>query len=335
MQEKLNKVLWTLVPILIIVFFVLGYFQKNREVPVSMTGHYFDQDVKVTIALKDTKKAKQILAKITDLWEEYDQYATTESIQKESLYQLNQNKLEKINLSQPFYQFLKHGKDWYQKSGNRIHIQTNQLVSFWEPYFQSGEKPDEEELKTVSMPSVEHITFENHTISSQDGFFLNLEQYEKGYTVKQIETYLKKQKITDYMIQIGSDVTVGTKKKDGAYKVALLNPNDGTIGWILSLKHRSIVTKGGFESQLKIKNEIVSPILDVQTKLPATKIKSVSVVGPDPLLCDTLASILFQMNVKEGKDFLKQYKDVDVIWTTRDGKIEKTNGVSRWIIQEK
>ncbi|GEM_PF-4084190 len=335
MQEKINRVLWVFIPILLLGVIAFGMIQSAKIRSYGMSGHYFGQDVKVTLYENDEKKANRALTQIEKIFETYQNLARTDRNDLDSLYKINTNTESDVKLSKEMSEFLSYGKQWEKNSGGRIHLQLNDLIETWKTHFQDGSLPEKGELDTVQIPSVDSMTVDDQTLHKSENLFLNTFQYEVGYTLKQVDAYLKDQGMTRYIIQVGSDTMVGDHYGEDGYKVALASSKNGKIERILSLTNQTMVTKGAYHEQVLLEDgKTYGTILDPITKYPFEKIRSVTVFSKDPLLADTLASILYQMDVEEGRAYIKDYDDVEAIWTTLDGKVETTSKIDDWTKEE-
>lgn len=336
MQEKLNRVLWICIPILLLGVVVFGMMQKAKTQSYGMSGYYFGQDVKVTLYGNDEKKAKNALRQVKEIFETYHNLARTDRNDLESLYKINTNAEADVKLSKEMNDFLSYGKKWEKISGGKIHLQLNDLIETWEAHFQDGSLPEKAELDAVQIPSVDIATVDDQTLHKSGKVFLNTSQYEVGYTLKQVAAYLKEQGMTKYIIQIGSNTMVGEHYGEDGYKVALASSKNGKLDRILLLTNQTMITKGDYHEQVVLEDgKTYGTILDPATKYPFEKIRSVTVFSQDPLLADTLASILYQMDVEEGRTYLQDYDGVEVIWTTLDGKVETTSKIRNWTKEEK
>lgn len=335
MQERFNRVLWICIPVLLVGTIIFGAIQKGKIRSYGMSGYYFDQDVKVTLYEKDEKKADRALSKVKEIFETYQTLTRTDQNQLESLYMINTSTESNIKLSKKMSDFLNYGRTWEKKSEGKIHLQLNDLIETWEPHFQDGSLPTKDELDIVQIPSVDSIDIDNQTLYKSREAFLNTSQYEIGYTLKEIESYLKNQRITKYVIQVGSDTMVGEHYNEDGYKVALASSMDGEVERILSLTNRAMITKGDYQEQVVLEDgKTYGTIMDPITKYPSEKVRSVTVISKDPLLADTLSSILYQMDVEEGRAYLKAYDNVEAIWTTVEGNVVTTSKIDDWTMKE-
>ena len=147
----------------------------------------------------------------------------------------------------------------------------------------------------------------------------------KGYVTEKAGNYLENIGIDYYLINAGGNVKAGKSNK-GYYNIGIASPiNQNETFEIVKGENISVVTSGGYERFYEYEGVLYHHIIDPNTKYPANNTKSVTVIGKNSGVCDALSTIIFLMDVDEGKEFIKDY-DVDVIWFTNDNEIIKSDG---------
>jgi thiamine biosynthesis lipoprotein len=64
--------------------------------------------------------------------------------------------------------------------------------------------------------------------------------------------------------------------------------------------------------------------------MPPNYMKSVTVITNDSALGDALSTTLFLMSIEEGKEYIKQFNNVEAIWYTNDNTIIKSDGFDKY-----
>ena len=117
--------------------------------------------------------------------------------------------------------------------------------------------------------------------------------------VAEVQTYLRSQGISRYLIHIGDVITLGDHYQQDQYQVMLENPNDHSLLKIVKCTNRSIVT--------------------VKKKIDQKQV-SVSVIGKDVEEVNRFAQLLISKTVEDGKKELPSDADIQVLWYTKDGE---------------
>ncbi|WP_170117763.1 FAD:protein FMN transferase [Arcicella aurantiaca] len=179
------------------------------------------------------------------------------------------------------------------------------------------EKPSDDKIKA----SIKNINYEfieldeqNKTIFIRNrGTKIELGAIGKGYIANKIKAKLISLGIDSGLVNAGGDLVSWGKSihPDGIWKVGIADPNKNTdyIGW-LPIQNEAIATSGNYERFALIDGKRYSHIINPKTGYPVKGIKSVTVLSPDPELCDVMATSIFLMGRKKGLDFANNFNDI-------------------------
>ena len=90
----------------------------------------------------------------------------------------------------------------------------------------------------------------------------------------------------------------------------------------------SVATSGNYEKFVVIQGKRYSHTIDPKTGLPASGIKSVTVISPVAELSDALATPITVMGIEAGLDMINQMKNVACIMVSDDDKIYTSRNIS-------
>ncbi len=143
--------------------------------------------------------------------------------------------------------------------------------------------------------------------------------YVKGWAINEAAKIIKKGGYNTFCIAIGGDI-LAASDSDKVWKIGIQNPqNRGAILAGVAVKNMAIATSGNYERGL----HIVSP----KTGKPADSILSISVVGPDIINADVLATTAFVQG-KFGLNFVGgQARGYEAYAVDKTGKISMTAGM--------
>jgi FAD:protein FMN transferase len=171
-------------------------------------------------------------------------------------------------------------------------------------------------------------------------FSLNLSSIVKGYGVDQIVEILTEIGVDRYMVEIGGEVRVGSSKKDSGWNIGVLNPqyfkSDNELLLTLNLKNNSIATSGDYKNYFEKDNVIYSHLFDPRIGKPiSNNIASVTVIAPNCMLSDALATSLFVIGLNRGLSIVESYKDVECLFVVRQKdaslKLFSSSGFSKYV----
>ena len=223
------------------------------------------------------------------------------------------------DISDELWQLIKIGVDWYDKSNGLLNINIGNLTKIWHDF-----RENPQELPDIENIEISKINIENDQITN-DKVSIDLGSIAKGYVTELAGNYLEQNGLEYYIINAGGNVKTGKSHK-GYYNIGIASPiNQNETFEIVKGENISVVTSGGYERFYEYEGVLYHHIIDPNTKYPANNMKSVTVIGKNSGVCDALSTILFLMDVDEGKKFIKDY-DVDVIWFTNDNEIIKSDG---------
>ena len=117
---------------------------------------------------------------------------------------------------------------------------------------------------------------------------------------------------------------------DQSYKVALEILNQNDVATIVHLKNRTIVTNVSDIEKYEYDGESYHLLIDPNTSYPAKKIDKVTVIAKDSKTAYTLSTVLYMMDVEQGKKMVEEFQNVDVLWLDLNGKQSATKGFSQY-----
>ena len=157
---------------------------------------------------------------------------------------------------------------------------------------------------------------------------LDLSAIVKGYAVDQIALLLESVGSKKYMVEIGGEVRVLTKK-DKPWKIGINKPKYHDIEQSLlgsvDLTNSSLATSGDYQNFFEKNGVIYSHIINSKKGSPSqSKITSVSIIAPNCILADGLATSIMAMGVNRGLSLIESYYNVEglIIVRNNDNSLE-------------
>lgn len=321
--------------VLMILLIISAILFKNRDKTASTLNEYsrdyFYMDTVINVKLYGTNKerADEVLDDIDDLYKTFHNYTDRYNSHEQGLYELNNGNTK---ISSELRNMIIYGSDWYKKSNGLLNIGIGNVVDIWKKYReQKTGVPTLEELQKVNI-NFNDIVITDDNITLKNGVKIDLGAISKGYTTELIATFLKNVGFDKFIINAGGNVSVGNyyKKTDTNYKVGIEDPtNNSQIYKIVKVNNKAVVTSGGYQRNYTYNGVTYNHIINPNTLFPADNVLSVTVITNSSADADALSTILFLMNVEEGKEFIKNY-DAEAIWYLKDGQTEQTEGFSKY-----
>jgi len=178
--------------------------------------------------------------------------------------------------------------------------------------------PDEEELRaalaTVDYTKVE-VDRKAGAVRIPEGSVLDLGGIAKGFIVSQGIAILRTARMDRALINAGGDISVVGRRPDGRpWRVGVQDPDQANqIRYILPLDDQSVVTSGDYQRYFTVDGVRYHHIIDPSTGYPARGLRSVTIVGADPAVCDAISTAVFVRGWEEGRALVERLPGVEAI----------------------
>lgn len=294
-----------------------------------------DTYILVKVYSNNESSAKKALSKVEEIYKNYhelvDRYNEYDNLN--NVYYINNNNSneESIEVDEKLYNLIKYSLSWQEKSNYLFDINMGNVIDVWKTYMEKNDGiPSLNELDFANEKKIDVVLLDNNKILNNHPN-LDLGGIAKGYATEEVGEYLESIGLNQYLINAGGNVKLGKHYDGKKYKIGIENPNDTSkIYQKIDGENISIVTSGSYQRYYEYDGKRYHHIISPKTLYPDNYVKSVTVVAPDSKLADILSTTLFMMDVEDGLDYIKDFKDVEAIWYVDDNNIIKTEGFSRY-----
>ena len=191
------------------------------------------------------------------------------------------------------------------------------LVKLWGINTDNARVPQQQEiddaLPLVNWRNViisENADGSGSVMLSQRGMSLDLGGIVKGYAADELVKILQKRNVKRAIIDLGGNVFVYGKKKDGSlWRVGVKDPEfpEGTPALIMHLTNSTVVTSGVYERFFVEDGAWYHHILDTKTGYPAsTGLLSTTIICESSMAADALSTSVFALGKERGMELLKK-----------------------------
>ena len=152
---------------------------------------------------------------------------------------------------------------------------------------------------------------------------IDLSAVAKGYGVDQVAARLEELGITHYLVEIGGEVRAHGERADGsAWAVGIERPStslERRVSEVLRLRNQAAATSGDYRNYFEQDGQRYSHTIDPRTGRPVTHtLASVTVVAPDCMHADALATAFLVLGPDAGFDLARQH-DLAALFLVREG----------------
>lgn len=189
--------------------------------------------------------------------------------------------------------------------------------------------PAEADLKSaLALTGYRHllITAGDELIKDISGLTLNLSGVAKGFGVDEVVRVLRQHGYTNVYVSIAGEVMLlGYNPRGTPWQVGISEPlanwrENDPMALVASLSNRAISTSGDYQKFfVNAQGRRLSHIFDPRTGWPVQhQVGGVSVVAPDSMTADALATTLFVLGEEAGLKFIEAWPDAAAVFLVRE-----------------
>ena len=333
MHNIINKIIWSIVIILILFFVGLGLYNKYKLKEYTSKFFYMDTYIYIKIYSNDSNKANKALKKVEKIYKEYhelsDRYNSYPNIKNIYYIKNNNSKDEYIKLDKKLYDLIKYGLDYKEKTNGYVDIGAGNLIDVWKRYIEKKDGlPSSKELESAKKDYVEIVLKDNMIKNNHPN--IDLGCIAKGYTTEIVGEYLKSVGIKKFLINSGGNVLVGENVNKKDYTIGIEDPDvKYDIFDIVKGNNIAVVTSGGYERFYEYNNKRYSHIINPYTLYPSNKMKSITVISKSSKEADIMSTYLFMLDVDEALDYVNK-NDLEAIIYTNNNEIKYSKGAKKY-----
>ncbi len=138
------------------------------------------------------------------------------------------------------------------------------------------------------------------------GVEIDLSAIAKGYAVDRVALALERLGLVDYMVEVGGEVRALGKNDSGTpWRIGIEKPTENSreVLSLAGLEEMSLATSGDYRSYRVVDGKRFSHTIDPRTSRPVELgLASASVVCPDCMTADALATAMMVIGSNSGKD---------------------------------
>ena len=334
------------ISLLLSLFLVLPLFSSCKaEKRTEYSFLYFDT-VTTVIAYGESEKefkenTEKIFSELGRYHKAFDIYKTYNGIN--NLATVNEN--EETEVDKEIIDLILFSKELYEKTNGKLNIALGSVLSLWhyeraraESDPSSAALPEKDALKKAS----EHTGIDKISVNSEKGTVLRLDPdlkidvggVGKGFAVERVAEFMEKEGMEGYLLNVGGNIRTVGSKNGGKWDVAIENPDrESSEPYIeyLSVEDMSVVTSGVYQRYFTVEGKNYHHIIDPETLYPSENYLSLTVVTKDSGVADALSTALFNMELEEGKEILKNFPETYVLWVLTGGEKVYSDGFERLI----
>ena len=242
---------------------------------------------------------------------------------------------EPMAVSPDFLRVVRHGLALAEATGGAFDPTVGALVNLWGfgPDGAISHRPAPEQIEAARQSvGFRHLSIsaDNQIAKDIPGLKLDLSAIAKGFGVDQVAALFRARRLENFLVEIGGETLGAGHNAEGEpWRVGVQRPDLDSAGapalqGVLHLTGgRAVATSGDYQNFFRDENgDLQAHIIDPRTAAPARHaVASVSVLAPDCLTADGLATALVVLGPDEGLRLLASaYPGVEALFLLRHGE---------------
>ena len=237
-----------------------------------------------------------------------------------------------MNISKELFDLLVTAKEYSVLTDGAFDITYASVGYLYD--FRKHQRPDEKQIKRA-LPAVSyrHIILDTaaQTVKfSQPGVRIDLGGIAKGYAVDRGIDALKARGVTRAYVGAGGDSRILGDRFGKPWMVGIRDPQkgEGEVITRIPLTDAAISTSGDYERFFDEDGVRYHHIIDPHTGHSASKVRSVTIIGPYATRTDGLSKTAFVLGPEKAMEIYNRIDDIDAVIVRLDGSVIYSKGIA-------
>lgn len=230
-----------------------------------------------------------------------------------------------VPVSKDLWHVLERSQQLAKATDGAFDVTVGPLVRLWRQARRTRKLPDPQALQqarqAVGFELVRLLPECQSVELKQPHMRLDLGGIAMGYAADEALRVLREHGMPCALVDASGDVVVGDAPPDSAgwrIGVAPLEADQPPQRYLL-LSHAAVTTSGDAFQHVEIAGQRYSHIIDPATGLGLTERRSVTVIAPDGITADSLATALCVLGPERGLKFIQKMSGVEALFLWREG----------------
>ena len=270
-----------------------------------------------------------ILIDINNIFSNYMQSSELSSINR-------YRSKEPIKISQEMKEILTQSALVHKASKGKFDVTMKPLIDIWGfgPEFNTSKIPSSELLKeTKKYVGFEKLLLTNQTLQKTNTLIqIDLNAIAKGWAVDIIAEFIKTFGYTNYMVEIGGEISVsGKNKHNNNWEIGISIPENlqSRLFSTINISNLSVATSGTYNNYFTLDKIKYSHIIDPESGYPIKHdLVSATIVAEKCSFADAIATSVMVMGFNAGLHFVNSLPNVECLLIQKAANGNYTSGKS-------
>lgn len=155
----------------------------------------------------------------------------------------------------------------------------------------------------------------------------------KGYAVDRAVSVLRQRGLQNFVIKAGGDMFASGQRGDRAWRVGVRDPRGAPeqVFAVAELRDRTFSTSGDYERFFVKDGRRYHHILDPDSGMPATGVRSVTVLAPKAVIADALSTAVFLLGETRGMALVESIPTVSAVMVTAENNVRVSERAASFV----
>jgi thiamine biosynthesis lipoprotein len=151
----------------------------------------------------------------------------------------------------------------------------------------------------------------------------------RGYALDRAAKLLTEAGVNDFVLALGGDMVVRGTKAGAPWMVGVQDPRAPGHFAAMPAGAGAVMTTGDYERAFLLEGKRYHHVIDPRTGRPAASVRSATVLAPDGVTADALATAVFVLGPKRGMALVKRLKGVEAVVVTSKNRVLVSKGLRK------
>ena len=310
---------------------LVGCTSNKKEEKEELTFHHDSGEIFHTYFHIKYEYNRSVKEEIMEALEKFDQ-SLNPFRENSIIYKVNNN--VPTELDPLFTEVFNKSMEVSRKTDGKFDVTASPFINAWGFGFKDMDNVTPEKIDSMkAFVGYNKIRIEDGVIVKDDPRVqINTSAIAKGYSCDIVANVLKSFGITNYMVEIGGEITMrGTNEKGDCWRIGIDKPTDDALAMnrelqlILSVCDKAVATSGNYRNYYVKDGVKYSHTIDPQTGYPSEQdILGATIIADDCMTADAYATAFMAMGLEKSVEVAKTISGLHYyfIYAKPDGEVD-------------
>ena len=310
---------------------LIGCTSNKKQETDELTFHHDSGEIFHTYFHIKYEYNRSVKEEIMEALEKFDQ-SLNPFRENSIIYKVNNN--VPTELDPLFTEVFNKSMEVSRKTDGKFDVTASPFINAWGFGFKDMDNVTPEKIDSMKVfVGYKKIRIENGAVVKDDPRVqINTSAIAKGYSCDIVADVLQSFGITNYMVEIGGEITMrGTNEKGDCWRIGIDKPTDDALAMnrelqlILSVCDKAVATSGNYRNFYVKDGVKYSHTIDPQTGYPSEQnILGATIIADDCMTADAYATAFMAMGLKKSIEVAKTIEGLHYyfIYAKPDGEVD-------------